>query len=203
MANQFTLGRTDFVVQQRAPTLTPGERLRLGVMNADNMSQMAYQQQWIDRMIQAIAKPNTKLAYEPKQTEFLEFCDEMYGTEQVPRHVKFEKVYKFLFYVSHRSKRKRGKKTGERNGNAYFNVAEFDEVWNFRRGTTTLSRSEPVENAPHRLFEELPTDAPGWNVFLQYRAAIKKLHDNNLKNKLTGESWSQDIWTPWCRGAPP
>lgn len=198
MPDQFTRGSVE-IARQHLNNPSVGDRLREGVMNADAQSQMHYQQQWVDRMITTIARPNTKLAYEPKQAEFLEFCDELYARDPVPRHINFDKVYRFLFYVCHRQKRKRGKKKSQANGNLYFNLAEYQQVWETRRGAAMSTDDEDAENAPHRIFEQLPTDAPQWNVFNQYRCAIKKLHDHNLKNKLTAVDWNQEIWTPWCK----
>ena len=51
------------------------------------------------------AKPkNTKKAYRPKITEFLQFCHSVYGTEDHPTHVTEEKAYGFMSYQAHRKK---------------------------------------------------------------------------------------------------
>ena len=51
------------------------------------------------------AKPvNTKKAYQPKITEFKQFCDSIYGKEENPRFVTEEKAYGFVSYHAHRSK---------------------------------------------------------------------------------------------------
>ena len=51
------------------------------------------------------AKPkNTKTVYRPKITEFLQYCDSIYGTEVNPTHITEEKAYGFLSYHAHRKK---------------------------------------------------------------------------------------------------
>lgn len=191
---QFGVGHTT-VVQQHPLTRTRGQVLADGVMHVDAQSQLHQQQQWVHNILDLVAKPNTKKAYEPKEAEFLEFCHEVYGNSDAPLHVNFDKVYRFLFYVSHRQKRKRGKKKATSGRSSRFNLVEYNQVWSARRGLVM----SPGNAAPHVSFGDLPTDAPQWNTFNQYRCAIKKLHENNLKNKLTGEDWARDIWTPWCK----
>ena len=117
---QFGVGRTTFVQQQQA-NLSPGQRLAQGVMHADAQAEMQQQQQWVSSMLRLTSKPNTKAAYDPKGSEFLEFCSALYSNQ----HIDFEKIYRFLFYVSHRSKRRRGRKKA---GSAGQSASRFDEA---------------------------------------------------------------------------
>ena len=49
------------------------------------------------------AKPiNTKKSYQPKITEFKQFCDSIYGGEDNPRFVTEEKAYGFVSYHAQR-----------------------------------------------------------------------------------------------------
>ena len=164
------------------------------MMHVDAQSQLHQYQQWVCKMLDVVAKPNTKAAYEPKEAEFLEFCDELYGKTDAPRHVNVDKVYRFLFYVSHRQKRKRGKKKATIGR---FNLEEYNQVWSAKRGVVMSPDTNHV--APHVHFGDLPKDSPQWDCFNQYRCAIKKLHERNLKNQTTGADWARDIWTPWCK----
>ena len=59
------------------------------------------------------AKPkNTKIAYRPKITEFLQFCRSVYSSDENPTHVTEEKAYGFVSYQAHR--KKHSQKTGNR-----------------------------------------------------------------------------------------
>ena len=51
------------------------------------------------------AKPkNTKTAYRPKVTEFLQFCASLYSLEENTTHVTEERAYGFMSYHAHRKK---------------------------------------------------------------------------------------------------
>jgi hypothetical protein len=60
---------------------------------------------------------NTSIAYDPKVEEFRGYCDSLYNHlgAEVRYQVTPDKVYNFIFYQSHREKKKPGKgKRGER-----------------------------------------------------------------------------------------
>ncbi|CAJ1970472.1 unnamed protein product [Cylindrotheca closterium] len=192
---QFGVGRTE-IVQQQPYNRSPGQALADGARHVEAQSQLQQHQQWVGNVLDAIAKPNTKAAYEPKEAEFLEFCRVVYGDDPVPCHVTFEKVYKFFYYVVHRQVRPRGKKKGT---SGYFNLEEYNRIWSATRGSPDTDTNHVP---PHLCFGDLPEgegSSPGYDCFNQYKCAIKKLHEKNLRNKTTGLDWNQEIWTPWCK----
>ena len=107
---QFGVGQATLVRTELPNNPTVGERLVQGVMHVEDQSQLSQQRQWVGQMARATEKPNTKAAYEPKQVEFLEFCDEIYGSTATARHIDEDKVYRFLFYQTHHGKKKPGPK---------------------------------------------------------------------------------------------
>ena len=51
------------------------------------------------------SKPNnTKRAYQPRITEFMQFCESVYAEDANPLLVTEEKAYGFIYYQAHRSK---------------------------------------------------------------------------------------------------
>ena len=188
---QFGVGRTE-LVQQQPYNRSPGQVLADGARHVEAQSQLQQHQQYVGNVLDAIAKPNTKAAYEPKEAEFLEFCMEVCGNQDNPRHIDFNKVYKFLFYQAHRKVRPRGKKKGT---SGYFNLEEYNQIWSATRGSPDTNHATP----PHLHFGDSEKESPGWDCFNQYKCAIRKLHDQNLRNKTTGLDWDQDIWNPWCK----
>ena len=78
------------------------------------------------------AKPkNTKTAYRPKITEFLQFCNSVYGTEDHPTHVTEEKAYGFMSYQSHRKKySSKNRKSTTDTSVMRFDRADYDNVLN-------------------------------------------------------------------------
>ena len=151
---QFAPGQVTLVRQDQPNNASVGERLANAVMHTEGQSQLDHHQAWIGTMIRATAKPNTKAAYEPKQLEFLEFCDEIYGNAATARHIDADKVYRFLFYVTHRKKKKPGpKKKGQKPAGS-FDAEQYHKVWNTRRGVVISPDSGRVP--PHQQFADLP-----------------------------------------------
>lgn len=194
---QFGVGHVTIVRRELPNNPSEGERLVNGVRQVEGQSQLEQKQAWVSAMLNVTEKPNTKAAYGPKQMEFLEFCDEVYANTETVRHINADKVYRFLFYVTHRMKKKRGRRKKGQPAGRLFDMKQYHSVWNTRRGVVVSPDNSTIP--PHAQFADLPNDAPQWDVFNQYKCAIKRLHEQNKKNGTTSLVWGTDIITPWLK----
>ena len=110
------------------------------------------------------AKPiNTKKAYQPKITEFKQFCDSIYGGEDNPRFVTEEKVYGFVSYHAHRTKLTTNKKKSISDEAVQrFDRLDYDKVLD-------LIESFDHEEADWSHFG----DVGGFDMVNQYLCAVK------------------------------
>ena len=76
------------------------------------------------------AKPkNTKTAYRPKITEYLQFCNSLYSKDAHPTHVTEEKAYGFISYQAHRKKYSTKKRKSTTDSTVQrFDRADYDKV---------------------------------------------------------------------------
>ena len=130
---------------------------------------------------------NTKKAYEPKLKEFIAFCDEKFRGSSFPRQVTEEKVFAFMYFQSHRKKKRGGKKRpkcelendGENGTNATssgtFDVAEFDKIMQTYLLPSYSEKGEPEEAQWHPEDGMVTDGKIGLSTFDQYWAAIKGL----------------------------
>jgi hypothetical protein len=112
------------------------------------------------------AKPvNTKKAYQPKITEFKQFCDSIYGKEENPRFVTEEKAYGFVSYHAHRSKvEKKNRKSISDEAVQRFDKADYDKV-------IALIKTFDHDEADWSHFG----DVGGFDMVNQYLCAVKHL----------------------------
>ena len=89
----------------------------------------AVQAQRILEQEEQLTRRNTKLAYDCKGKEFLEFCQAAYSHHEIPTTVTEEKVFGFLYYQAYRRCRKRGRKRPNQT-DGRFDMAEFSCVIN-------------------------------------------------------------------------
>ena len=78
------------------------------------------------------SKPkNTKRAYQPRITEFKQFCESVYAEEANPFIVTEEKAYGFISYNAHRAKvENKNRKSTTDNSVQRFERADYDKVMN-------------------------------------------------------------------------
>jgi hypothetical protein len=137
----------------------------------------------VHTMIAEDTPENTKKSMIPKIQEFFEFCDYLYRHDQSPRHINFEKVYRFMYYVAFREKRKQGgRKVSGIVGR--FDAKEYQRV----TGTlqTTGSGSAAI-NAPQTLH---PVKA---STFCSYKAAIRCIYKHQIAHQQTSLNF-ESIW---------
>ena len=122
---------------------------------------------------------NTNRAYDPKMLEFKQFCNSLYGDDDLSQIVTEEKNFAFLFYQAHREK----KSTKARLSCTDLAVSRFDRN-DYDEVTNKITET-------HNRNEELPMgDYLGFSIVNQYRCAIKRIlreqRDNNA-NTLRNE----------------
>ena len=143
------------------PNVIPMQRpMNLGNSNTATLG--GFQQHMINlREEERELKPdNTNFAYDPKQEEFIQFCDYAFPSNpslgSVSSTVTPDKVFQFLYYVSRRGKRKTKKKKDE---------IKFDKVtFELVRNNVNWIADDPV----------------GESTMKQYHGAIIRLWQRQL-----------------------
>jgi hypothetical protein len=122
-------------------------------------------QQQIQHNMRDLAKNNTSLAYDPKAEEFKKFCRHVYGDNEYAEIVTEEKMYLFLLYQSHRTKRKQG---GRRTVTG-FDAMDYDQLM----------------SNPQNLNIALGGARIGHEAVTQYYSAVLKVLEGQPFNRLT------------------
>ena len=126
-------------------------------------------------------KKNTAKAYDPKVSEFNEFCNEVFGGE--PLQTRFivddRSVQSFFLYVGFREQKPRGRvsKGEEENWKSKFNVNEWNRIARMFRLTSTgqLDLDKTIASMVQ------PTKGVGFATMVTTKAAIKKLWLNQVE----------------------
>ena len=131
---------------------------------------------------------NTRSIQDGREKEFFAFCDEIYARDSYKYVLNDEKVYKFMFFQTFRTQKKRG---GRRGPRPLFSLAEYHDVMD--RYTTWFSEgSGDTDDIPE------PENPIGNSSFAQYRASLRRIWQEQVDQKTTGEHWDH-IWTGNCR----
>ena len=150
------------------------------------------------------AKQNTRFAYNPKSSEFRQFCD--YKYKNLPKekryHIDNEKVYMFMWYQSFREKKPQGgkkRKYGEETMDVgadeeqeisgAFNIKEFDTLVQTHNNRDSSRGQQEVQE---------PQNGIGLSVFRQYKAAIRGLYEREVAEQRTSLPWDF-VWTEPCQ----
>jgi hypothetical protein len=132
---------------------------------------------------------NTTIAYDPKVAEFRGYCDAQYAHlgADVRYQVTPDKVYNFIFYQSHREKKKPGKgKRGERE-----KKAGVFSPGNYRAVIGRYANKSPSEWVA-------PTNPVQFQQVNTYKSSLIKLHKEQVANKCNSYVWTHHIWTCHC-----
>jgi hypothetical protein len=130
---------------------------------------------------------NTSDAYDPKVREFKGYCDALYphhGAE-IRHLVTPDKVYNFLFYQSHREKRKPGRLKKGQVPEGKFSMTGYRTVVGRYAGKSAsewLPPSNPVQ------IQQVNT----------YKSSLMGLHKEQVANKANKYVWTHHIWTCHC-----
>jgi hypothetical protein len=131
---------------------------------------------------------NTSIAYDPKVAEFRGYCDALYNHvgPEIRYQVTPEKVYNFLFYQSHREKKKPGKgKRGEREKSGIFSPANYRSVVGRYANKCSSEWVSPVNPLQ---FQQVNT----------YKSSLIEPHKEQVANKCNSYVWTHHIWTCHC-----
>ena len=156
------------------------------------------------RSVQALnEKENTQKAYDPKKAEFNAFCEWYSGGEITPTTytVTQEKVERFIFYHTFRNyynytegetktkgnrkkKKKRNPDDPPKPKRPLFDPVDYEKVWKKFNPQLGGSAGDPETGI-------------GESTFIQYKAAVKHIYDEQHACNINNLSWDQ-IWTSRC-----
>jgi hypothetical protein len=133
---------------------------------------------------------NTTIAYDPKLKEFKGYSDAMFSHQSVEVRylVTPPKVYEFIFYQSHREKRKagrlkRGESATDREGS--FSLSNYQSVMGRYRGKPSTEWVPPTSPLQ---FQQVNT----------YKSSLIELHKEQVANNASTFVWNHHIWTCHC-----
>jgi hypothetical protein len=130
---------------------------------------------------------NTSDAYDPKVKEFKGYCDALYPNHgpDIRHLVTPDKVYNFLFYQSHREKRKPGRLKRGEVPEGIFSLTGYRTVVGRYAGKSSeewVAPSNPVQ------IQQVNT----------YKSSLMGLHKEQVANKANKYVWTHHIWTCHC-----
>ena len=124
---------------------------------------------------------NTAKAQDPKEEEYMQFCDALYPHD-IHRYVlNSDRVYRFMFYQSFREKKRvGGRPTIETN---FFDVDGYNDVMaSFR------AEGGNITEFPK------PRQPCGACTFTAYKAVIRKIYKKQTAQRVLLDHWDR-IWT--------
>ena len=126
---------------------------------------------------------NTSKAQDPKEEEYMQFCDALYPHD-VHRHVlNADRVYRFIIFQAFREKRRRGGRRGLGDQANFFDLDAYNTVMDSTGGTTGNVVEFPS-----------PAKPTGPAVFNAYKAVIRKIYKKQIAQRVLSEHWDR-IWT--------
>ena len=133
---------------------------------------------------------NTSKAFDPKEAEWYQFCDSAYGEDAFKYSITTEKLYRFFYYQAFREKRNikneidgTGKKKRKKMGKGiHFDKNEYSSIMLLY---SQLSKTDPFP---------MPKNPIGFQMFEQYKAVLKQLHQEQVAKGVCGTAW-EFLWT--------
>jgi hypothetical protein len=175
------------------PPAAPGNvavftRAETANRNVDQLSMV------IARTNEQHRRVNTKKAYDPKVTEYYEFCNHYAALEHVQSRftVTSNKAFSFLFYQAYRTQRNRGGGKRQADGTrrpASFDPLEFEEI---QRSMGSLDMTEGASMPD-------PENPVGADVMNTYKSVVRKIFDNQQADNCNNGIW-EHIYGANCRG---
>ena len=148
----------------------------------------------VQTMSKAARKNNSRLAYDPKEKEYMDFCDHCFGAlpPSYRYTLDFERAYRFLFYQAFRSKRSlKGLKKGNAIG---FLSSEYDSI--LHSYSQYISAGQAAPNG--QLNIPIPENGLGAQQVNTYRTVLWRIHCQQLENRANNQSW-ESIYTLSCQ----
>lgn len=128
---------------------------------------------------------NTARTMDSKVEEIFQFLNLVYPTDPYANILDRDKIYRFMFYTTHRPQRPRGGTESARRNKEYFNLEEYREIvdQSFTGNQPNGMHAAPVVAKPieHHTFE-------------MYKACIRKIHRVQVAKRVNRHSW-EELWT--------
>jgi hypothetical protein len=162
-------------------------KLANAVQNANNLATA------VKRINQQNRKDNTTAAYDPKVSEFYEYCEHRFAGLHVSSRftVNAAKCYEFLFYHAMRNKYKQGGKRRSEGSAHGFDKKDFDDVYH-RYGRLCNS----AEGASDDVAD--PTDPCGFDLVNTYKSVVFNIWMTQVASQSNSQSWDM-IFTMPCK----
>ena len=125
-------------------------------------------------------KTNTKLAYDSKYHEFLEYCRHKQPDSDAPDRYTVTKIklFEFLFYQAFREKRQKRRRAGSAGE---FDASDF---------ITVMDRYNPANFGSNVPVPE-PTVGIGESAIIQYKCTVKRSWQTQVCQGINSLSWDQ------------
>ena len=118
------------------------------------------------------AKPdNTEKSFTPKVVEYHQFCECAYPNSVAKCHLECDKIYRFMFYLSFREQKKRGKKEP--------NEIQFDSAAHDGVMSSFVEANGELTIWPN------PKKPIGAATFSQCKAVLKLIHRHEAAARTT------------------
>jgi hypothetical protein len=134
--------------------------------------------------IVVIRPSNTGKSYDPKASEFQEFCQKVYPNAAMPNLTTLvtpTNAYAFFWYQAHREKKTRKDKKRKRGQSEdYFDHADFCSV---------LAKYGTPATAVHAAATAIPQNACGYSLLKSYISAVKELWQEQVAERANCNSW--------------
>jgi hypothetical protein len=133
-------------------------------------------------MTEGSQRTNTKKAYDPKIKEYEEFCDKVHGDDKHKYMLTETKVLQFMYYLSYRDQKKRGRrKKSDPKANEKFDLEIFNTLMEEARAGILPNPKRPI----------------AWQTFGVYKAVFRRIHASQVANygQAGGVRGFEFIWT--------
>ena len=161
------------------------------IVDPNSMGYMGWLADGVSRINRSYRPQTSTNLWDSKEREFFAFCDSIFATDQYKYLLTDEKVYRFMFYNTFRSKKKTGgrRKRGTAAA-APFILNDYEEVMS----EYSAFFLTPVEG------QDIPEPANplGESAFAQYRASLQHIYQSQVDNKSNAHHWDQ-VWTGPCK----
>ena len=163
-----------------APTVGDGSSLGFMLRDPNDLNLTSRLEQGVLQLRESLRPSNTAKAQDPKEEEYMQFCDALYP-QDIHRHIlNSDRVYRFMFYQAFREKRR----TGGRRQNSQLNFFDVD-AYNNVMESTGATTGGTVVNFP------TPEKPTGPAVFNAYKAVMRKIYKKQVAQRVLSDHWDR------------
>ena len=127
----------------------------------------------------------TKNTLDGKVEEYNQYCELVYPTDQFKYNLSSVKVYRFMFYLTFRNQKARGKPKGG------VTLPKFD-LEDYRNIMATYYRGD--ESADDNVMPEQPKNPISLSSFESYKQALRGIYKDQVAMRVINLPWDH-IWT--------